>query len=128
MAIIAIIYKRWESSWILVGRWGLSSPGLTHPYSPALGASFYVQPARQLTKTKNRIRALCREDHDRDSRPRSLSGRHQHHMRGAFGCRSTHSGPPAASPVVALTFGKRLSAECKRLGSATYCLAEWAEA
>lgn len=25
------------------------------------------------------------------------------------------------------TFGKRLSAECKRLGSATYCLSEWAE-
>lgn len=24
-------------------------------------------------------------------------------------------------------FGKRLSAECKRLGSATYCLSEWAE-
>jgi hypothetical protein len=25
------------------------------------------------------------------------------------------------------TVGKRLSAECKRLGSATYCLSEWAE-
>jgi hypothetical protein len=25
------------------------------------------------------------------------------------------------------TFGKRLSAECRRLGSATYCLSEWAE-
>jgi hypothetical protein len=24
-------------------------------------------------------------------------------------------------------FGKRLSAECRRLGSATYCLSEWAE-
>jgi hypothetical protein len=24
-------------------------------------------------------------------------------------------------------FGKRLSAECKRLGSATHCLFEWAE-
>lgn len=24
-------------------------------------------------------------------------------------------------------FGKRLSAECRRLGSATYCLFEWAE-